>query len=166
MARHRLHNETWGFDSNCFVCEPRNRAGLRIPFHHDDETDTVLAQFTLDDAFSGALSYVHGGVTLAILDEVQAWATIAVGGKFAVTSETTTRFHRPVTVGRTFSVEGRVTAQTDELIHTAAEVRNDRGKVCAETTAVFTVLSPATAVKAIGAELEAIDREYLRDPPP
>src|SRR3954454_15176547 len=66
VARHRLHNETWGFDSNCFVCEPRNDAGLRIPFDHDDETDTVVAEFTLDDAFSGAPSYVHGGVTLAI----------------------------------------------------------------------------------------------------
>lgn len=36
----RLHNEDWGFDSNCFVCEPRNDGGLQIPFHHD----TVLPQ--------------------------------------------------------------------------------------------------------------------------
>jgi uncharacterized protein (TIGR00369 family) len=163
VGRHRLHNETWGFDSNCFVCEPRNDAGLRIPFDHDDETDTVVAEFTLDDAFSGAPSYVHGGVTLAILDEAQAWATIAVGGKFAVTVETSTRFHRPVMVGRTFTVEGRVTDQTDELIHTAGVVRNDKGKVCAETTAVFNVLSAASAVHAIGADLDAIDTEYLSD---
>ena len=99
MALTRLHNEDWGFASNCFVCEPRNDGGLRIPFHHDSDRDVVVASFTLDDTFSGAPSYVHGGVSLAVLDEAQAWATIAVAGRFAVTTETTTRFLRPVLVG-------------------------------------------------------------------
>ena len=54
MALVRLHNETWGFDSNCFVCEPKNQLGLRIPFHHDEERDIVVAEFTLDNTFSGA----------------------------------------------------------------------------------------------------------------
>ncbi len=163
MTRHRLTNEAWGFDSNCFVCEPRNATGLRIPFFHDDESELVVAEFTLDDSFSGAPSYVHGGVTLAVLDEAQAWATIAVCGKFAVTSETTTRFHRPVHVGRTFSVQATVTDQPDGQICTRAELRSQSGKLCAETTAVFAVLSEATAVDAIGADLDTIGREHLRD---
>ncbi len=163
MTRRRLTNEAWGFDSNCFVCEPRNVTGLRIPFFHDDETGSVLAEFALDDSFSGAPSYVHGGVTLAVLDEAQAWATIATCGKFAVTTETTTRFHRPVQVGRTFSVEASVTGQPEGQILTRAEVRNQSGKVCAETTAVFAVLSEAAAVDAIAADLDTIGREHLRD---
>ncbi len=168
MTRHRLHNETWGFDSNCFVCEPKNTAGLRIPFDHDDEAGTVVADFTLPEDFSGAPSYVHGGVTLAILDEAQAWATIAVGGKFAVTAETTTRFVGPVRVGRPYRVEARITEQTNRLIRTAAEVRQaDRagvdGAVCASTTATFAVLSPATAKDAIGTELAGSDRDYVRE---
>ena len=89
---------------------------MRIPFFHDDESDSVVAEFTLDESFSGAPSYVHGGVTLAVLDEAQAWATIAVCGKFAVTVETTTRFHRPVHVGRTFTVEATVTGQPEGQI--------------------------------------------------
>ena len=139
------------------------RDGLRIPFFHDDEPTSVVAEFTLDDAFSGAPSYVHGGVTLAVLDEAQAWATIAVGGKFAVTTETATRFHRPVHVGRTFTVEASVTGEPEGQICTRAEVRSQSGKVCAETTAVFAVLSEATAVDAIGADLDTIGREHLRD---
>jgi len=166
MTLHRLHNETWGFDSNCFVCEPRNAVGLRIPFHHDDDADVVRAEFCLDDAFSGAPSYVHGGVTLAIIDEAQAWATIAIGGKFAVTTETTTRFQRPVIVGRTFSVEARLTAQTDDVIHTSATVHDGKGRACAETSAVFAVLSPATAVRAIGADIDTIGRDHLRPDTP
>ena len=116
----RLHNEDWGFDSNCFVCEPRNEGGLQIPFFHDHGRDVVVATYSLGDRFSGAPSYVHGGVTLAVLDEAMAWATIAVGGKFAVTAETTTRFLRPVLVGKTYTVEGQLAAQTSEVIEAGA----------------------------------------------
>lgn len=166
MARHRLHNENWGFASNCFVCEPKNESGLRLPFHHDDEACTVEATFALGDEFSGAPSYVHGGVTLAVLDEAQAWATIAVGGKFAITTETTTRFARPVRVGRTYTVVARVTAQDVDRMATAAEVRNADGKVCAETTATFAVLGAAQAVDALGATPTGEDVAYLKDQPP
>ena len=79
MTLHRLHNEAWGFETNCFVCEPKNQAGLQIPFFHDDERSVVTAEFELSDAYSGAPSLVHGGVTLAVLDEAMAWACIAVG---------------------------------------------------------------------------------------
>ena len=43
MVTRPLENARWGFESNCFVCEPRNAAGLRIPFEHDDEAGVVLA---------------------------------------------------------------------------------------------------------------------------
>jgi len=35
MALVRLHNDDWGFESNCFACEQRNERGLRIQFFHD-----------------------------------------------------------------------------------------------------------------------------------
>ena len=47
-----LTNDQWGFASHCFVCEPTNEAGLRIPFFHDEATDRVTADVTLDDRFS------------------------------------------------------------------------------------------------------------------
>lgn len=161
MARSRLHNETWGFDSNCFVCEPRNARGLQIPFFHDDEAGTVVADFTLDDTFSGAPTFVHGGVTLAVLDEAQAWATIAVGGKFAVTAETSTRFRQPVVVDGAYEVVARITEQTERRIATAAEVRSADGTLCAETTATFVVLSPAKAVEALGGDHADRHGDYL-----
>src|ERR1700704_4167757 len=118
----RLHNEDWGFDSNCFVCEPRNDGGLQIPFHHDIERKAVVATFSLGDRFSGAPSYVHGGITLAVLDEAMAWATIAIGGKFALTAETSTRFLRPVLVGKRYSVEAHITSQTADRVEAAARI--------------------------------------------
>lgn len=159
---HRLHNEDWGFDSNCFVCEPRNDGGLQIPFDHDVERQVVIATFNLGGRFSGAPSYVHGGLTLAVLDEAMAWAAIAVGGKFAVTAETTTRFLRPVLVGRTYTVEARLTAQTSEQIEAMAEVTFGEGKVCAEATATFSILGAAQAARATGAEAETLDSTLLK----
>ncbi|HEX9994911.1 MAG TPA: PaaI family thioesterase [Acidimicrobiales bacterium] len=164
MALRPLTNEGWGFSSNCFVCEPANASGLRIPFFHDDEAGTVVADFRLGPEFSGAPTYVHGGVVLAVLDEAQAWATIAVGGRFAVTTETTTRFLRPARVGRDYRVEARLTATHGDDLATAATVSDERGRPCAESTATFRALSAAAAVDAIGSDISGTpDADYLRD---
>ena len=164
MAVRRLHNSDWGFDSNCFVCEPRNSAGLRIPFHHDDATGSVVADFTLDDAFSGAPKFVHGGIVLAILDEAMAWATIAVGGKFAVTKETTATFDHPVYVGRSYRVEAFVGETTEAAMATRAHVLDHKARRCAEARATFVVLSAATAREAIG-DVTGETTRLLRDAP-
>lgn len=152
----RLHNQDWGFESNCFVCEPRNDGGLQIPFHHDTAREVVVATFTLGTRFSGAPSYVHGGVTLAVLDEAMAWAAIAIGGKLAVTTETTTRFHRPVLVDKTYTVEARITGHTSEHIQTAALVTYGDSKVCAEATATFAILGEAQAARAVGVDVSTL----------
>lgn len=147
-----IHNEDWGFETNCFVCEPTNEQGLRIPFFHDTDTGLVVAQFTLSGSFSGAPAFVHGGVTLAILDEAMAWACIAVGHRWAVTIETTTRFLGAVYVDKTHRVEAKVLEISPEQMHTEAVVIDVKGRIRAEATAVFAVLGEAQAVRAIGTD--------------
>ena len=162
MGLRRLTNAGWGFETNCFVCEPANAAGLRLPFFHDEESDVVRADLQLDDRFSGAPNYVHGGLVLAVLDEAMAWATIAIGGKFAVTADTSTRFLYPVHLDRPYRVEARVTEPGDERMVCAAAVLDAKGRPCAEATATFSVLSAATAVDVIGVEVTGDDARYLR----
>ncbi len=162
MVTRPLTNERWGFTSNCFVCEPTNAAGLRLSFEHDEDAALVRTTFTLDDRFSGAPSYLHGGVTLAVLDEAMAWATIAVGGKFALTSETTTRFSHPVRVGRSYTVEATVDECDGESMTTSARVLDDRGRPCATAQAAFTVLGAAQASDAMGVADLGEDASYLK----
>lgn len=162
MAVERLTNEQWGFSSNCFVCEPTNGAGLRIPFFHDTDRAVVTAEFELADAFSGTPSYVHGGVSLAVLDEVQAWATIAVAGKFAVTTKTTSEFLKPVRVGKTYTLEGAIASIDGDRIETTGQILDHRGEVRVRSEASFLVMSPAIAADAIG-ELSGDDAKFLRD---
>lgn len=158
-----LTNERWGFRSNCFVCEPTNGAGLRIPFFHDDESDTVVADLELDDRFSGAPAYVHGGVLLAVLDEAMAWAGIAVGGSWAVTGETTTRFERPVLVGEPHRVTARIDGdEGGTKLLAAAEITDAAGTRCAAATATLIVLGDAQLADAAGVTVDDLDEGLHR----
>jgi len=163
MTVRRLENSRWGFESNCFVCEAKNDRGMQLPFFHDDEAGLVFAEYTLDEAFSGAPTYVHGGVTLAVLDEAMAWAAIAVGGKFAVTHETSATFDYPVRVGRTYRVEARLTEQTAERFRAEGTVLDAKRRPCVRAGCSLVVLSAAKAVDALGTEAEGDDARYLRE---
>lgn len=158
----RLENGRWGFDSNCFVCEEANPAGLGIEFFADHDDAAVVADFSLDHRFSGAPSYVHGGLVLAVLDEAMAWATIALAGSFAVTKETTTRFRRPVRVDAAYRVRAEVEADEDDVLRCHAQVTDGDGTVCATASAVFVPLGPAHAVDAIGTAVDGADADYVR----
>jgi len=145
----RLSNDQWGFESNCFVCEERNGSGLRIPFFHDRDSEQVFAEFSLNDAFSGAPAYAHGGVVLAILDEAMAWATIALEQTFAVTVETSSRFRQPVRIGERYQVHARVVGDDGAgTLSCEAEVVGAGGAVCATAAARFVALGPAKLLDA------------------
>ncbi len=158
----RLDNSRWGLASNCFVCEEKNPGGLRVPFFADRDEEIVTATFALDDRFSGAPTYIHGGVVLAVLDEAMAWATIALGECFAVTKETTTRFKAPVMVGDRYEVRARIAADDGSELDCTAEVVDGAGAVCAEATAVFVALGPAEALQAAGAAVPESARSFIR----
>ncbi len=157
-----LLNRRWGFDTNCFVCDEANPRGLRVPFFHDTDSAVVFADFTLPAEFSGAPSYVHGGVTLALIDEGMSWATIAISQKFAFTKHTETEFEWPVRVGRPYRVEVRVTDENERSITTDAVVLDAKGRSCVTGRAEMAVLSEAQAVDAIGAPLDDDDARFLR----
>ena len=160
-----LTNERWGFESNCFVCEPRNDAGLRIPFFHDEASGTVTATFILDDRFSGAPNHLHGGVLLAVLDEAMAWSTIALAHRWAVTGETTTRFEHPVRVGRTYTVTARITEPVPgdaATLAVTAEIADHEGRRCAASSATFVVLGEAQAADAAGVDVGQLADGFVR----
>ncbi len=160
---HPLHNRDWGFETNCFVCEPANPTGLRVPFMHDEQGKRVVAPFNLSNDFSGAPQYVHGGLVLALMDEAMAWAAIALAHKIAMTRSSTAAFDRPVRVGRDYEVEARLTSIADDRIDAEATVHDAKGRVCALATGVFVPLGAAHARDAIGAELTDRDATFLRD---
>ncbi len=161
MTRQRLSNEQWGFSSNCFVCEPTNAVGLRQRFFHDTELDLVVADLELGPQHSGAPSYVHGGVQLALLDEAMAWAAIAVAERFAVIATLASTFHHPIRVGKQYRLEASIDARTGTQLSGSARILDDQGRTRTEATATLVVLSAAQAVDA-GATPDASTARFTR----
>lgn len=151
MPVRTLDPGAYGFATRCFVCEPTNPRGLRIPYAYDDETQVVSAQLSLGPEYSGAPRYVHGGVVSAVLDEAMAWAAIASAGRFAVVREITTTFEHGVLVGEPHRVEARVDTAGTVRIEASARLFDAAGRRCARARARLIVLSEEAARSAIGA---------------
>ncbi len=156
----RLSNERWGFSSNCFVCEPTNAVGLRQRFFHDTAAGIVVADIEMGSAHSGAPSYIHGGVQLALLDEAMAWAAIAVAERFAVTGPSRRRSTiRSRSTGPTGS--RRRSTIDDSTLSASTRIVDDHGRLRTSAQATLVVLSAAQAVEA-GAELGSSTDGFTR----
>lgn len=162
MAIVPINNEDWGFETNCYVCEPKNERGLRVAFFHDTVEELVFAEFELSNDYSGAPTLVHGGVTLAIADEAMAWACIACGHQWAVTSETSTSFLGALYIGKRYRVEARVVAADDTSMSTTAVISDMESRVRVRSQARFSTLGPAQAGRLTGAAEGTIANSYLR----
>lgn len=144
-----LNNDRWGYETNCFVCEPRNTDGLGIAFQLDDDQSTVSAGFTLDHRYSGVPTLLHGGVSLAILDEAMAWACIAVGGKWAMTVASSATFPAPVLVDVAHRVEAVLVGPDPadgNTLEAEARIVDVSGTVCVTATGTFVVVGDADPV--------------------
>ena len=164
MALRLLDNASWGFDTNCFVCESDNPRGLGIRYWHDEEGEVVVAELTLGREFSGVPTYVHGGVVLAVLDEAMAWAAIAVSERWAVVQHTATTFDRPVRLDVAHRVEASVAGSDEASVTTRATVADLAGRVCARAHARLAVMTAGRANTAVGPVGDEHSR-YLRKGP-
>lgn len=162
MGTERLDAARFGFDSRCFVCDVENPRGLQVPFFHDTDADLVFAEFTMPAEFSGAPTLVHGGATLALIDEGMSWATIAISERFAFTRETSARFEWPIRLGRAYRLEVRVTGEDASRIETTAVVLDTKARACVTATAVMAVLDTGQAIDATGVEVADEHRKYVR----
>lgn len=113
---------TFGFETNCYVCDPANASGLRLDFYLDDERDVVTATARLGAEYSGAPTLVHGGVLAAICDDAMAWAAIALARRFALTAESRFRYAAPVPCGQELTVTARLVGRVDTQIWLIAEI--------------------------------------------
>lgn len=156
MTRHLLDNTTWDFPTSCFVCEPRNSRGLGVRFYHDDEAARVVAEFVPEAHHTGAPTVLHGGVSMALLDEGMAWAAIAIARRFAYTERMETRFLRPLRVGQAVSVSCWIASQEGETLRAVGELRNERGKLCVAANGDYHALTAREARSAIGTESDQI----------
>jgi len=92
-------------DRGCFVCGIDNPAGLQIKL--DVENGAASSRVVLDQRFQGWQGVIHGGILATLLDEVAIYACRSRGEQF-VTVEIKVRYRKPVPVGSTIELKGRI----------------------------------------------------------
>ena len=136
----QLTNDRWDYESNCFVCEPTNPVGLQIPFSLTDDRHAVTAEFNLGSQHSSAPALVHSGVCLAILNEAQQWAVVAIAARWALTRSTECTFDGGVLIDHRHLVSARVTDIGHKLVHTEASILDEGGVELARSHSSFTIV--------------------------
>lgn len=117
------------YDDNCFCCGSKNENGLGMSFQKDPE-GVAVSTLTIPPFCSGWTGVMHGGFTAMILDEIMAHACLAMD-LHAVTAELTTRYLKPVPVGTTVTVTGRVTEVSSILVRVEGKVEDQEGNLLA-----------------------------------
>lgn len=134
-----LDASTRGTD-RCFVCEPAG--GLKVSFTHDAHDKSVTADLTVTADQGGHQDgRVHPGAVLAVLEDAMAWALVAMGNTPGVPKRTTTEFLRPVKVGETYKVVGRLISRHDDGLDAAATLVREDGQPCVEARARYLPLT-------------------------
>ena len=129
-----LNNEA----NKCFVCGPGNSSGLNIRFRLEDEV--CRAEYTPIDQYVGYDGVVHGGILFALLDDVMAnW--LYLRGEVCFTAKAEIRYRRPVLVGETLSLEGRLLERRGRRV-----VLEGRGIRLQDHIEQSTAASPQTSI--------------------
>ena len=164
-----LDGSLFGPGQPCFGCSPDHPSGFRLSFTEETEptaapdgdaapAPTLLTRFTPRASDQGPPGVMHGGLVMALADELAAWALIARLGKFGFTARASANLVRPTRVG--LEVEGR--ARISRSTNRTAEVQVRLVQAGIETfhgTLTFALLDRAAAEKMLG---RALPEEWAR----
>lgn len=139
----------------------RTLSDFAKPFSTTRTTPPSLPNSASDPIISGAPSYVHGGVQLALLDEAMDWASIAIAGQFAVTASFGSTFHHPLKIDRHYRLQATINSRTDSTLTASSVIVDDQQRVRTSADATLVVLSAAQAVEA-GTVMDESTKRYTR----
>lgn len=134
------------FDGHCFGCGPLNEDGLQLKFEPGPEGS--VAEFTVPQRFQSWAGMAHGGMVALMLDEAVGWAAWHAGHP-GVTGRLQVSYRRPLKLGETVRIVGKVENVRRTLVYVTAYVENrdDRSRV-ADGSA--TLMEVKTLVDPIG----------------
>lgn len=124
-------------EHHCFGCGQLNETGLRLTFTDDPDGNGVISRFVPTNRVEGYVGMVHGGIISTILDEVMAWSLYR-HDIWAVTSQLTTKYRKPIAVGEEIVAVGQLIADRGRGLDMRAGIRRAAdGVLVAEGAATF-----------------------------
>lgn len=127
----------------CFICGSGNPIGLKVRPCRDEAARRAWLTVVIPDEFQGWAGIAHGGIVAALLDEVSAYASMAVS-KQIVTGELKIRYLKPVPIGREITIVAHVREQVRRSILVDA-VLSCEGEMLARSEAKMIILRSAGA---------------------
>ena len=126
----------------------------RIPVFHDTQRNVVTADFSLSDAYSGAPTMLHGGVTPAVLDEAMMHGHRPPAGRHVEDDGAS-----PPCGVRRQAPHGRSRSRRsdEQRDHDHRQGPERQGVGLAEATATFTKLGDTQLKRAAGETGDTID---------
>ena len=118
----------------CFGCGPQAQAGLHLVVRR--EGDEVVTEHVFLASQSGAPGIAHGGMVSALVDDLLGYALYLVLEP-GVTRRLEVDFLRPVLVGTSYVVRGRVDRHDGRKVFTSCEGTAPDGTVVFRATALF-----------------------------
>ncbi len=122
-------------NGRCFACGPLNPIGLHMSFERDGE-DGARAEVVLGEQFQGWEGVAHGGIVMALLDEVMAHAA-GMAGYRGVTAGLNARFKAPVPLGVPLAVRAHLQWIRRGVLAIEAELRDPSGELLASGEGKF-----------------------------
>ena len=127
--------------AHCFGCGDETEGGLRLRTATGHDA-TILARFEVTGAHQGAPGLAHGGLLACAFDEALGATVGQMLRKPAVTGRLETDFLRPVPVGSTLHIVGRLDGVAGRKVYASAEGRLDAadGRVALRARALFVIV--------------------------
>ena len=125
----------------CFACGPRNDGGQHLTFRQ--EGDTVVTTYTGMAHHQGFPGVIHGAVITGLLDEVMSRVPV-LEGRWGMSAKLDVRFRLPIRVNDVLTATAQKDGGRGNIMRTKARVTLPDGRLAAEATATFALISPDT----------------------
>jgi uncharacterized protein (TIGR00369 family) len=127
--------------NHCFVCGLDNPDGMRLTFTLDEERNTFVCHFNLNDRYTGPPGHCHGGIIASILDDAMGKVN-KLRHVIALTKEMTIEYLKPVPLHKPLRAEGRELRVRGRKHINVAEILNDKNEVLARSRGTFIAIDP------------------------
>ena len=121
----------------CFGCGPDAEAGLHLLVRLEGEQ--VVADYAFAPRHSGAPGIAHGGMVSALVDDLLGYTLYVVRAP-GVTRRLEVDFLKPVLIGTTYAVRGRVDRRDGRKVFSSCEGTAPDGTVAFRASGLFVIV--------------------------
>jgi uncharacterized protein (TIGR00369 family) len=144
----------------CLVCGLKNSSGLKSSFY-ELENDELLAVFKPAAEHQGYPGRLHGGITMAILDETIGRSIMIKypEGIWGVTAELNIRLKKPVPLDKEVRVIARVVKDSSRHFEGSGEILLPGGEIAAKASGKYFKF-PIEKIAAADADFSLEEQEW------